>query len=122
VTGAPSPGAPSSGPPLAPVTLDGRHVRLEPLEDRHVDALWAAGQDPALWTLALARMATRDDMHRYVDAALDERAAARPSRSPWSPTPRPAWSGAPASAATIRGTGASRSAGRGWPGRGSAPP
>jgi RimJ/RimL family protein N-acetyltransferase len=74
VTGVPDDGAPSPGPPLAPVTLDGRHVRLEPLEDRHVDALWAAGQDPALWTLALARMATRDDMHRYVDAALDERA------------------------------------------------
>jgi RimJ/RimL family protein N-acetyltransferase len=49
-------------------------VRLEPLEAAHLDALCAVGLDPSLWELSLARIATRDDMRRYVDAALDERA------------------------------------------------
>jgi RimJ/RimL family protein N-acetyltransferase len=62
------------GPPLTPVILDGAHVRLAPLEPAHLDALCAAGLDPALWTLALARMTSHDDMRRYVDEALAERA------------------------------------------------
>lgn len=65
---------PAAGPPLAPVTLAGDHVRLEPLAAAHLDALCAVGLDPALWALSLTRIATRDDMRRYVDTALDERA------------------------------------------------
>lgn len=60
--------------PLAPTPLVGRHVRLEPLAESHLDALCAVGLDPALWTWALARMESRDDMRRYVEAALAERA------------------------------------------------
>jgi len=32
-----------------PVTLEGRSVRLEPLEERHADDLFAAGNDDAIW-------------------------------------------------------------------------
>ena len=60
--------------PLAPVTLRGAHVRLEPLTAAHADALWDVGRDPALWVYSIARMAGPDDMRRYVDVALAEQA------------------------------------------------
>jgi N-acetyltransferase len=37
------------------VTLEGRRVRLEPLEPRHEEALWAVAQDPRVWTLMRVR-------------------------------------------------------------------
>jgi N-acetyltransferase len=37
------------------VTLEGRRVRLEPLEPRHEDALWAVAQDPRVWVLQRVR-------------------------------------------------------------------
>ncbi len=33
-----------------PVLLEGRHVRLEPLAERHAEALFAAGRDASIWT------------------------------------------------------------------------
>ncbi len=38
-------------PPIRPVSLAGRHVRLEPLSPDHHDGLVAATQDGALWRL-----------------------------------------------------------------------
>jgi RimJ/RimL family protein N-acetyltransferase len=43
----------SPGPPLVPVTLTGRTCRLEPLEDEHVEGLYAAlcvASPPSIWT------------------------------------------------------------------------
>jgi RimJ/RimL family protein N-acetyltransferase len=40
-----------AGQPILPVTLSGRHVRLEPLSHDHHDALVAAAEDGALWRL-----------------------------------------------------------------------
>lgn len=60
--------------PLTPMPLVGRHVRLEPLAESHLDALCEAGLDPALWTYAIAPMDGSDDVRRYVEAALAERA------------------------------------------------
>ncbi len=60
---------------LAPVTLEGRVVRLEPLGLRHLDALCAAGLDPSLWALTTIRVASREDMRRYVESALADQAA-----------------------------------------------
>lgn len=57
---------------LAPVVLEGRVVRLEPLTLDHVDALSAVGLDPALWALTTIRVANVDDMRRYVATALEE--------------------------------------------------
>ena len=34
---------------LKPVVLEGDLVRLEPLAPQHVQGLWAAAQDPAIW-------------------------------------------------------------------------
>jgi N-acetyltransferase len=57
---------------LEPCTLEGRLVRLEPMRSGHLDALCAAGLDPDLWRLTVTRIATADDMRRYIDAALAE--------------------------------------------------
>jgi len=45
-----------------PVTLVGAHVRLEPAGPEHVDALWAAAQDPAIWRYIPFPVGSRDDM------------------------------------------------------------
>ena len=54
----------------APV-LEGRNVRLEPLERRHADGLWEASRDARTWAwLSIAHPATRDELDAFIDAAL----------------------------------------------------
>ena len=54
----------------APV-LEGRNVRLEPLERRHADGLWEASRDARTWAwLSIAQPATRDELDAFIDAAL----------------------------------------------------
>jgi RimJ/RimL family protein N-acetyltransferase len=60
------------GPPLLPVELAGRHVRLLPLAIDHLDALAAVGLDPELWRWTTTHAETRDDLRRYVEQALRE--------------------------------------------------
>ncbi|HET7187844.1 MAG TPA: GNAT family protein [Gemmatimonadaceae bacterium] len=60
---------------LAPVVLEGRVVRLEPLTLDHVDALCAVGLDPSLWALTTIQVKDVGDMRRYVQTALDEQRA-----------------------------------------------
>jgi RimJ/RimL family protein N-acetyltransferase len=58
---------------LEPCTLEGRLVRLEPLALSHLERLCAVGLDPELWRLTVSKVATPDDMRRYVEAALEAR-------------------------------------------------
>jgi RimJ/RimL family protein N-acetyltransferase len=60
---------------LHPVTLEGRHVRLEPLAQTHHAALCAIGLDPELWELIPYRVSTPEDMAAYIQTALDHQAA-----------------------------------------------
>lgn len=60
---------------IAPVSLEGRVVRLEPMTLDHVDALSRVGLDPSLWALTTSRIETRADMQQYVETALAEQAA-----------------------------------------------
>jgi N-acetyltransferase len=55
---------------LVPCTLEGRLVRLEPLTLSHLEALCVVGLDPELWRFTVSKVATPDDMRRYVEAAL----------------------------------------------------
>lgn len=55
---------------LSPVVLAGRHVRLVPLEQEHVAALWEIGDDPDLWRWTWTTVGSREAMQRYVDEAL----------------------------------------------------
>jgi RimJ/RimL family protein N-acetyltransferase len=60
---------------LAPVTLEGRVIRLEPLGLQHLDGLCAVGLDPSLWALTTVRVTNRDEMRAYVEAGLAEQRA-----------------------------------------------
>ena len=60
---------------LAPATLQGRHVRLEPLGQSHHAALCEIGLAPELWTLIPYRVSTPDEMAAYIQTALDHQAA-----------------------------------------------
>lgn len=60
---------------VQPVTLEGRWVRLEPLQPEHAPALWAAGCDPALWRFTSNIIESLDDMREYIGLALADQAA-----------------------------------------------
>lgn len=53
------------------VTLEGRHVRLEPLRLAHIPALNQAANDPRIWEFTSAVARTPLEMQAYVDTALD---------------------------------------------------
>lgn len=53
-----------------PVTLQGSHVRLEPLSLGHLDWLCEVGLHPELWRWTVDSLRTREDMLDYVEAAL----------------------------------------------------
>jgi RimJ/RimL family protein N-acetyltransferase len=58
---------------LLPVVLEGRHVRLEPLDVHHLPDLTAVALDAELWRWSLDPVRDSDDLRRYVEEALAER-------------------------------------------------
>jgi RimJ/RimL family protein N-acetyltransferase len=60
---------------IAPVTLEGRIVRLEPLTVEHVAALAEVALDPAIWRWTIARPTTEADLRAWAESALANRAA-----------------------------------------------
>jgi RimJ/RimL family protein N-acetyltransferase len=52
------------------VTLEGRVVRLEPLEERHRDDLLAAGADPEIWRYMGTVLTGPEDWDAYLAHAL----------------------------------------------------
>ena len=60
--------------PRAPITLMGRHVRLEPMSLDHLPALIEAGADPSIWTWISVSGATPEGMKAFVTDALDAQA------------------------------------------------
>ena len=59
------------------VTLQGTHVRLEPLTLDHHAALCEIGLDPELWRWTIANIRTTDDLRRYLETAIQEREQGR---------------------------------------------
>jgi RimJ/RimL family protein N-acetyltransferase len=57
---------------LQPITLEGSHVRLEPLSESHHDGLCAVGLDPELWKWIPIQVLDRDSMMRYMRNVLAE--------------------------------------------------
>ena len=55
---------------LTPVTLEGAHVRLEPLTQGHADALSRAAADPSIWTWFTEPLDTPEAMRAWIEAAL----------------------------------------------------
>ncbi|MFE7192800.1 GNAT family N-acetyltransferase [Kitasatospora sp. NPDC057541] len=62
-----------------PVVLTGRHVRLEPLERRHLSDLWdTVGPDPEVWRwIPFAPPASEEELGAILDFRLAEAAAGR---------------------------------------------
>lgn len=60
---------------IAPVTLEGRHIRLEPLSLAHLDALCEVGLDEDLWRWIPVQVRTGDELRGYIETALREQAA-----------------------------------------------
>ena len=74
---------------VAPVTLEGRHVRLEPLSQAHHADLAALGLDEQLWRWIPVPVRTPDEMFGYIDTALESRRAVFPCPSRSSKTQQP---------------------------------
>ena len=55
---------------LEPVTLEGTHVRLEPLAPQHLDGIVRAGEDDAVWTWLPYRPTTRAEYEAWLNDAL----------------------------------------------------
>lgn len=53
-----------------PLTLDGRHVRLEPLAMSHAEDLAVAGADPSIWRYMFDAITDLDSARAYVGAAM----------------------------------------------------
>jgi RimJ/RimL family protein N-acetyltransferase len=59
---------------VAPVTLEGRHVRLEPLSQAHQPGLSAVGLEEELWRWIPTPVRSPEDMSAYIATALEEQA------------------------------------------------
>jgi RimJ/RimL family protein N-acetyltransferase len=76
---------------IAPVTLEGTHVRLEPLSLDHHAALCEVGLDPELWRWTTADVRSPEDLRRYIQKALKEQREGRAlpfvtlERASWKP-------------------------------------
>ncbi len=57
---------------VMPVTLEGAHVRLEPLAKTHLEGLAAVGLDEELWRWIPTSVGTREEMAAYIETALNE--------------------------------------------------
>lgn len=55
--------------------LENKRVLLQPLQLEHLDALWSIGADASLWAIQLYQMETKQDLEKYLQKALRERAA-----------------------------------------------
>ena len=58
-----------------PVTLTGKHVRLEPLSAAHIPGLAEVGHDPAIWRYLLyGEVTTPEKMAAWVGSLLEKKA------------------------------------------------
>lgn len=62
---------------MAPITLTGRIVRLEPLSLDHVPALADVGLDPAIWRWTIARPTSEADLRAWAETAIEAADAGR---------------------------------------------
>jgi N-acetyltransferase len=56
---------------VSPITLEGEHVRLEPLTQAHAEPLVAAASDGELWNSTVTIIPDHTNVASYIDAALN---------------------------------------------------
>jgi RimJ/RimL family protein N-acetyltransferase len=59
---------------ITPVTLSGRHVRLEPLSRDHLEPLCEIGFEESLWRWGVSSIQSLEEMRDYVTTALQAQA------------------------------------------------
>lgn len=57
---------------VVPVVLEGDLIRLEPLTMGHLVALCDVGFDEDIWRMGMNRIATKEDMRKYISIALED--------------------------------------------------
>jgi len=62
---------------ISPVTLEGKHARLEPLTAAHADQLVAAASDGELWNSKVTVVPSQETISEYLRAALDGQSKGR---------------------------------------------
>jgi RimJ/RimL family protein N-acetyltransferase len=63
---------PPTWPALRPSVLEGRAVRLEPLEERHAEDLFAIGREPSIWTyMPRGPLASLDETRAMIRSVLE---------------------------------------------------
>jgi N-acetyltransferase len=76
---------------IKPVTLEGKHVRLESMRLEHVAALWRVGAYEEIWRYIPYTIRSEDDMRSFIEAELRKQQAgltlrfatiAKPSQQP----------------------------------------
>jgi RimJ/RimL family protein N-acetyltransferase len=60
---------------VGPITLDGPHVRLEPVSLAYVPALWQAGAHAEIWRYLPYTMRSEEEMRAYVASELAKQEA-----------------------------------------------
>lgn len=60
---------------IEPVTLEGNHVRLVPIDRAHVEGIWEAGRFEEIWRYISFSIHTREDAARFVEQQLKLREA-----------------------------------------------
>jgi RimJ/RimL family protein N-acetyltransferase len=61
---------------ITPITLEGTHVRLEPLSLKHADDLFAVSRSPEIWQLLIAsQIQTLEEMRAWIEKAGKQTAA-----------------------------------------------
>ena len=60
---------------IEPVTLEGKHIRLEPLSLQHHEQLCEVGLDEELWRWIIVPICTPEEMRAYIHTALQDQAA-----------------------------------------------
>lgn len=56
---------------IEPVMLIGKHVRLEPLDYRHAEQLFEAGNYEEIWTYMSTVVRTPEDVQQFIASALE---------------------------------------------------
>lgn len=55
---------------ITPVALVGKRARIQPMEERHAEALFEAGRDPSIWTYMPMSIRSPEQMRELVRQAL----------------------------------------------------
>ena len=57
---------------IEPTVLEGKFVRLEPMQMTHLEALCAVGFEASIWRWTIGKVTTKSEMQSYLETALDE--------------------------------------------------